>query len=162
MTLYIPHSIFHLARLLYVRPETFGPYYILFYQISVHLKWNFRVLFCWVMEIFNIREVEIGGMSSTQQLRAYLRTGLKVNSVLKILRTDRRRQTETIVTLFFLNLRPYYHHKIIIQIRKGNSPLALQKRKKNHYLSSAKVSSNSAPYTPVSQSSCKEDQKITL
>ena len=28
MELYIPHSIFHLARLLYVRPETFGPYYV--------------------------------------------------------------------------------------------------------------------------------------
>ena len=28
MALYIPHSIFRLARLLYVRPETFGPYYI--------------------------------------------------------------------------------------------------------------------------------------
>ena len=28
MTLYIPHSIFHLVRLLYVRPETFGPYYV--------------------------------------------------------------------------------------------------------------------------------------
>ena len=28
MALYIPHIIFHLARLLYVRPETFGPYYI--------------------------------------------------------------------------------------------------------------------------------------
>ena len=26
MALYIPHSIFHLGRLLYVRPETFGPY----------------------------------------------------------------------------------------------------------------------------------------
>ena len=26
MALYIPHSIFHLAELLYVRPETFGPY----------------------------------------------------------------------------------------------------------------------------------------
>ena len=26
MALYIPHSIFYLARLLYVRPETFGPY----------------------------------------------------------------------------------------------------------------------------------------
>jgi hypothetical protein len=25
MALYIPRSIFHLARLLYVRPETFGP-----------------------------------------------------------------------------------------------------------------------------------------
>ena len=28
MALYIPHSIFHLARLLYVKPETFGPYYV--------------------------------------------------------------------------------------------------------------------------------------
>ena len=28
MALYIPHSIFQLARLLYVRPETFGPYYL--------------------------------------------------------------------------------------------------------------------------------------
>ena len=28
MALYIPHSIFHLARLWYVRPETFGPYYV--------------------------------------------------------------------------------------------------------------------------------------
>ena len=28
MALYIPHSIFQLARLLYVRPETFGPYYV--------------------------------------------------------------------------------------------------------------------------------------
>ena len=28
MALYIAHSIFQLARLLYVRPETFGPYYV--------------------------------------------------------------------------------------------------------------------------------------
>ena len=28
MTLYIPHSIFHLVRLLYVRPENFGPHYV--------------------------------------------------------------------------------------------------------------------------------------
>ena len=28
MALYIPQGIFHLARLLYVRPETFGPYYV--------------------------------------------------------------------------------------------------------------------------------------
>ena len=34
MALYIPHSIFHLARLLYVRPETFGPYYVFFHKIS--------------------------------------------------------------------------------------------------------------------------------
>ena len=29
MALYIPHSIFHLARLSYVRPETFGPHYVI-------------------------------------------------------------------------------------------------------------------------------------
>ena len=29
MALYILHSIFHLARLSYVRPETFGPHYVL-------------------------------------------------------------------------------------------------------------------------------------
>ena len=29
MALYIPHSIFYLARLLYVRPVTFGPYYVI-------------------------------------------------------------------------------------------------------------------------------------
>ena len=28
MALYISHSIFHLARLFYVRPETFGPYHV--------------------------------------------------------------------------------------------------------------------------------------
>ena len=28
MALYIPHSIFHLVRLLYVRPEMFGPHYV--------------------------------------------------------------------------------------------------------------------------------------
>ena len=28
MALYTPHRIFHLQRLLYVRPETFGPYYV--------------------------------------------------------------------------------------------------------------------------------------
>ena len=32
MALYIPHSIFHWARLLYVRPETFGPYYVLVFE----------------------------------------------------------------------------------------------------------------------------------
>ena len=29
MALYIPHSIFHLVRLLCVRPETSGPYYVI-------------------------------------------------------------------------------------------------------------------------------------
>ena len=30
MALYIRHSIFHMARLLYARPETFGPYYVMY------------------------------------------------------------------------------------------------------------------------------------
>ena len=45
MALYIPHSIFHLAQLLYVRPETFGPYYVPSYV------WEKRVNFS---ESFNI------------------------------------------------------------------------------------------------------------
>ena len=32
MSLYILHSISHLARLLYVSPETFGPYYVCLYK----------------------------------------------------------------------------------------------------------------------------------
>ena len=35
MALYIPHSIFHLARLLYVRPETFGPYYVALLSLNL-------------------------------------------------------------------------------------------------------------------------------
>jgi len=31
MALYIPRSIFHLARLLYVRPENYGPYHVRLY-----------------------------------------------------------------------------------------------------------------------------------
>ena len=36
MALYIPHSVFHLARLLYVRPETLGPYYAPNYKTAAH------------------------------------------------------------------------------------------------------------------------------
>ena len=42
MALYIPHSIFHLARPLYVRPETFGPYYV--YNLSAWNTPGFEVL----------------------------------------------------------------------------------------------------------------------
>ena len=45
MALYIPHSIFHLARLLYVRPETFGPYYVgLDFVYNFSLKKNFHYI----------------------------------------------------------------------------------------------------------------------
>ena len=42
MALYIPHSVFHSARLLCIRPETFGPYYV----HSVGNKRFLVVLFC--------------------------------------------------------------------------------------------------------------------
>jgi hypothetical protein len=35
MALYIPRTIFHLARLLYVRPETFGPTLVCFSDFIV-------------------------------------------------------------------------------------------------------------------------------
>ena len=35
MALYIPHSVFHLVRLLYVRPETFGPYYVVAIEVTI-------------------------------------------------------------------------------------------------------------------------------
>ena len=39
MALYIPHNIFHLARLSYVRLEAFGPYYVRVKKpLSLHLK----------------------------------------------------------------------------------------------------------------------------
>ena len=41
MALYIPHSIFHLAWLLYVRPETFGPYYVQY--TDGRIKWTSRI-----------------------------------------------------------------------------------------------------------------------
>ena len=43
MALYIPHSIFHLAWLLYVRPETFGPYYINGLELKSRLELKFAV-----------------------------------------------------------------------------------------------------------------------
>jgi hypothetical protein len=43
MALYIPHSIFHLARLLHVRPETFGPYYVHLCRVPAAMRKDFRV-----------------------------------------------------------------------------------------------------------------------
>ena len=43
MALYIPHSIFHLARLLYVRPETFGPYYVCITSVVISVKVSGRI-----------------------------------------------------------------------------------------------------------------------
>ena len=52
MTLYIPHSIFHLARLLYVRPETFGPYYVEHLK-SVEISYtSFVISFQFVLPIY--------------------------------------------------------------------------------------------------------------
>ena len=41
MELCIPHSIFHLVRLLYVRQETFGPYYVLPLQLHFD-RWQVK------------------------------------------------------------------------------------------------------------------------
>ena len=44
MALYIPHSIFRLARLLYVRPETFWPYYVCFWYQNPGEGWHRSIL----------------------------------------------------------------------------------------------------------------------
>ena len=44
MAQYIPQSTLHLARLLYVRPETFRPYYVLFPHSNQ--IWSFSTDFC--------------------------------------------------------------------------------------------------------------------
>ena len=51
MALYIPHSIFHLARLLYVRPETFGPHYVP--PDIKNITYTLFVLFCLTLYTFN-------------------------------------------------------------------------------------------------------------
>ena len=63
MTLYIPHSILHLARLLYVRPETFGPYYVHRTSCKVpvnlvvfQLKFNFLDIFSINTQHIKLRE----------------------------------------------------------------------------------------------------------
>ena len=45
MALYIPHSFFHLVRLLYVRPETFGPYYVRSIFNAKNLNFSRNILF---------------------------------------------------------------------------------------------------------------------
>ena len=46
MALYIPHSIFHLVRLLYVRQETFGTYYVRNHYQRVYIKYMFSLKLC--------------------------------------------------------------------------------------------------------------------
>ena len=68
MALYIPHSIFHLARLLYVRPETFGPYYVYIYSTSgpswPGLGWLLPLPLHLTMSYYNI----VGGSNGNVQL----------------------------------------------------------------------------------------------
>jgi hypothetical protein len=52
MALYIPHSIFHLARLLYVRPETFETYYVFINFWMRHTKFSFKFI-----TIFDSKEI---------------------------------------------------------------------------------------------------------
>ena len=51
MALYTPHSIFHLARLLYVRPETFGPYYVS-YMARIYIYIYIYVCVCVCSNIY--------------------------------------------------------------------------------------------------------------
>ena len=53
MALYIPHNIFHLARLLYVRPETFGPYYVYSFT-NTHVLYH--ILVSWALEKLQSKE----------------------------------------------------------------------------------------------------------
>ena len=46
MALYIPHSIFHLALLMYVRPETFGPYYVHTYAYTYGYMYAYTHIKC--------------------------------------------------------------------------------------------------------------------
>ena len=54
MALYIPHSILHLARLLYVRPGTFEPYY-------VSLLYTFRIITVCRANNVRVRAKFLGG-----------------------------------------------------------------------------------------------------
>ena len=70
MALYISHSIFHLARLLYVRPETFGPYYVWWgwhvgsFRSGVRRFWD-------VWESEGILSVELFGRGATVNWELY-------------------------------------------------------------------------------------------
>ena len=56
MAVYIPHRIFHLARLLYVRPETFGPTtYFLYLVLSYFRIFDTQETLCSVFSS-NIQE----------------------------------------------------------------------------------------------------------
>ena len=52
MALCIPHNIFHLARLLYVTPETFGPYYVRRIIVFFVYAFSFRCLVKYVYGLF--------------------------------------------------------------------------------------------------------------
>ena len=112
MALYIPHSIFHLARLLYVRPETFGPYYIASQWFTYALLTRFgpRDFFLfsrlwsqwWGTKFQDIAEIKL---NSTWQLPASLKQALKVEWSLELLRTTCRiplwRQWHTVTCKYF-------------------------------------------------------------
>ena len=60
MALYIPHSVFHLARLLYVRPENFGTYYV--HMCNIKLQINQSLLF----ELFVASREQVHGAISVE------------------------------------------------------------------------------------------------
>ena len=68
MTLYIPHSFFHLVRLLYVRPETFGPYYVTslmnYYKLFLHENYIIEQQICFSLyqPLLTLRQPPVVGM----------------------------------------------------------------------------------------------------
>ena len=67
MALYNPHSIFHLARFLYVGPETFGPCYVLHIQrvtgsslsaVHGYTEWSF-------VQFISVPQENVGMYTST-------------------------------------------------------------------------------------------------
>ena len=60
MALYIPHSIFNLARLLYVKPETFRPYCVYLKHPVKYFSMFVPCCYCVTMSIhFNFRSCHI-------------------------------------------------------------------------------------------------------
>ena len=72
MALYIPHSIFHLARLLYVRPETFGPYYVILRINSDFFPPNYINSLVFFMNVPNVLKVEAEYLYSIVNMNVHL------------------------------------------------------------------------------------------
>ena len=78
MALYIRHSIFHLARLLYVRPETFVPYCVLLKPRRISSEKADMNLFHWC---FKTKDQKISYTYACQQIIPDVQTHKKDSDV---------------------------------------------------------------------------------